>query len=199
MRRRLLTRIVLLVLASLVALPAAAEGAKRPTRAKNSRAAACSASAARISVTDETIGTAASATLCLLNRERTTRGLKPLRLDRELTKAAVGHSRDMVRRGYFDHDTPNGRSPFDRMLATRYVPRGASWTLGENIGWGTLELAQPIALVKAWMDSPGHRRNILDGRFREIGIGIVTGVPVRDRSLGGQPGATYTTAFGRHS
>lgn len=199
MRHRLFSRIVLLVLACLVALPAAAEGAKSPARARKAQAAACSSASARISVSDETISTAASATLCLLNRERTTRGLKPLKIDRDLTKAAVAHSQDMVRRGYFEHESPNGRSPFDRILSTRYVPRGATWTLGENIGWGTESLAQPLALVKAWMNSPGHRRNVLDPRFREIGIGIVVGVPVRERGLDGQAGATYTTDFGRHS
>lgn len=199
MRHRLFSRTVIFVLACLVALPAAAEGAKRPAKARKAQTAACSSVSARISVSDETISTAASATLCLLNRERTTRGLKPLKIDRNLTKAAVAHSQDMVRRTYFEHESPNGRTPFDRILATRYVPRGATWTLGENIGWGTESLAQPIALVKAWMNSPGHRRNILDPRFREIGIGIVVGVPVRDRGLDGQAGATYTTDFGRHS
>ena len=199
MRHRLFTRTVIFVLACLVALPAAAEGARSGAKARKAQAGACSSSAARVSVSEETIATAASATLCLLNRERTQRGLKPLKTDRNLTKAALAHSQDMVRRGYFEHESPNGRSPFDRILATRYVPRGASWTLGENIGWGTESLAQPIALVKAWMKSPGHRRNILNPRFREIGIGIVPGVPVRDRGLEGQSGATYTTDFGNHS
>jgi uncharacterized protein YkwD len=102
----------------------------------------------------------------------------------------------MVRRTYFEHDSPSGRSPFDRMLATRYVPDGARWLLGENIGWGTTTLAQPAALVRAWMKSPGHRRNILNGRFREIGVGIALGIPTGDPQLDGQPGATYTTDFG---
>jgi uncharacterized protein YkwD len=199
MRHRLRSRTIVATLVCLVALPAAAADAKRPARAKESQAAACSASAARVSVTEETIATAASATLCLLNRERTQRGLKPLKTERNLTKAALAHSQDMVSRTFFEHESPNGRTPFDRILATRYVPRGASWTLGENIGWGTESLAQPIALVKAWMNSPGHRRNILNPRFREIGIGIVPGVPVRDRGLDGQAGATYTTDFGHHS
>lgn len=194
MHHRLLTRTIVLVLAALVALPAAAHGARKATK---SDAAACAA--ASIDVSSATLAKAADATLCLLNRERSSRGLAPLRLDGKLGRAARAHSQDMVRRGYFEHDSQNGRSPFERMLATRYVPKGAAWTLGENIGWGTLTLAQPDQLVKAWMNSPEHRANILNGRFREIGIGIVVGVPVRDESLAGQAGATYTTDFGVHS
>ncbi|MDO8188284.1 CAP domain-containing protein [Conexibacter sp. JD483] len=193
MRHRLFTRIVTLVLASYVALPAAAHGAGP---AKSSTAACASA---QTEVVAATIAKANSATLCLLNRERAARDLSPLKLDRRLSGSAVAHSRDMVRRGYFEHDSPDGRSPFQRMLATSYVPKGASWTLGENIGWGTLSLAQPAALVRAWMKSPAHRANILNPRFREIGIGIAVGVPLADPSLDGQAGATYTTDFGRHS
>lgn len=191
MRHRLFTRVITLVLASLVALPAIAHGAPsgRPT--------ACSS--AQVQVSAATVAKASDATLCLLNRERAARGLKPLRLDAKLGKAARNHSLDMVKRGYFEHNSPNGRTPFQRMLATKYVPKGASWTLGENIGWGTEELAQPAALVRAWMKSPGHRRNILNPRFREIGIGIAIGIPLRDAGLAGQAGATYTTDFGHHS
>jgi uncharacterized protein YkwD len=193
MRHRLFSRVVTLVIASYVALPAAAHGAG----SASTSTAACSA--ARVEVSAATLAKAADATLCLLNRERSRHGLKPLRIDPRLGRAAVAHSHDMVRRRYFEHASPNGRTPFERMLATRYVPEGASWTLGENIGWGTLSLAQPAALVKAWMNSPGHRENILNGRFREIGVGIAVGVPVRDDGLAHQAGATYTTDFGQHS
>lgn len=193
MRHRLFPRVVALALAGSVALPAAAHGAS-PAK---SATAACAA--AQTDVVAETIAKAASATLCLLNRERSARDLRPLKLDRRLGAAALAHSRDMVRRGYFEHDSPDGRTPFQRMLATRYVPKGASWTLGENIGWGTLTLAQPAALVKAWMKSPGHRANVLNPQFKQIGIGIAIGVPLDDPGLDGQAGATYTTDFGRHS
>lgn len=193
MRHRLFTRIVTLVLASYIALPAAAHGAGP---AKSSTAACASA---QTEVVTETIARATSATLCLLNRERAAHDLRPLKLNTRLNGAAVAHSRDMVRKRYFEHNSPDGRTPFQRMLSTRYVPKGASWTLGENIGWGSLSLAQPDALVRAWMKSPGHRANILNPQFREIGIGIAVGVPLDDPSLEGQTGATYTTDFGRHS
>lgn len=136
------------------------------------------------------------ATLCLLNRVRARHGLRPLRLNAKLSHAARAHSRDMVRHRYFAHNSRNGRSPFDRMLSTHYVPRNAAWWLGENIGWGSGTLSAPAAMVRAWMHSPPHRANILSRHFRDIGIGIAAGAPVAG-SRGA--GATYTTDFGRHS
>jgi uncharacterized protein YkwD len=154
-------------------------------------AGACSASHALVRAA--TIRRARDATLCLLNRVRARHGLPGFRLNAKLSRAARRHSRDMVRHRYFAHDSRNGRSPFDRMRATHYVPRSATWWLGENIGWGSGSLTQPAAMVRAWMHSPPHRANILSRHFRDIGIGIVPGAPV------GGAGATYTTDFGRHS
>ncbi|HEY4276968.1 MAG TPA: CAP domain-containing protein [Conexibacter sp.] len=198
MRHRLLSRVVTLVLVSAVVLPSAAQGASHH-RLKAHKADAAACAAVHVAVTASTLQSASSATLCLLNVERAKHGLKPLRLNTKLARAARAHTVDMVRNTYFEHNSLDGRTPFTRMLATDYVPRGASWTLGENIGWGTEELGQPSALVDAWMRSPGHRANILNGKFREIGIGIQPGVPVDDRDVAGQPGATYTTDFGAHS
>jgi uncharacterized protein YkwD len=179
-------RVLLLALAllgTLLVVPAAPAAAAP---------AACSSSHA--TVRKESLRRARNATLCLLNRARSRHGLPPLRLNRKLSRAARKHSRDMVRRQYFAHNSLDGRSPFARMRATRYVPRNASWTLGENIGWGQGPLGEPIALMRAWMHSPGHRANILSRRFRDVGIGIVVGAPVNGRT-----GATYTTDFGHHS
>jgi uncharacterized protein YkwD len=150
-------------------------------------------SSAHADVRPRAIRRSRDATLCLLNRVRARGGLPPLRLNAKLSRVARSHSRDMVRHRYFAHDSRNGRSPFDRMRATHYVPRNASWWLGENIGWGSGTLAEPIAMVHAWMHSPPHRANILSRHFRDIGIGIAVGAP-----LGGR-GATYTTDFGQHS
>jgi uncharacterized protein YkwD len=133
---------------------------------------------------------ARAATLCLINRERRRRGLRPLRLHRRLTVASVRHSRDMVRRNFFAHG-----NFVARVLNARYVRRRSAWALGENIAWGSGRLATPRAIVRAWMRSPGHRRNILSRRFRDIGIGIVAGAPHGGRAA--TPGATYTTDFGR--
>ena len=194
MRIRLGSCLLTLALSSALALPAASAQARKPA---TTSAAACDA--ARASVTGPTVDEAADATLCLLNRERGRRGLKPLRHDQNLTRAARLHSTDMVQKRYFEHESRDGRSPFDRILATRYVPKGRSWTLGENIGWGTLDLGEPAAVVKAWMESPAHRANILNARFRDIGIGIALGVPVRGGQLDEESGVTYTTDFGQHS
>ena len=158
------------------------------------RPGACASAHAQIS--RATLQQARDATLCLLNRARGRAGLPPLRLDPKLSHAAGHHSRDMVRRRYFAHDSPGGRSPFARMRATHYVPRNASWWLGENIGWGSGPLEAPASVVRMWMHSPSHRANILSRHFRDIGIGIAAGAPV---AAAGDGGATYTTDFGRHS
>jgi uncharacterized protein YkwD len=131
-------------------------------------------------------------TLCLVNRERTTRGLRSLRVDRRLTVAALAHSRDMVAKGYFAHDSRSGAT-FDARIARTGWMRGRSrWGVGENLAWGSLSRAPARAIVAAWMDSPLHRRNILQPEFRTIGIGVVDGAPV----AGIANAATYTTDFG---
>lgn len=133
------------------------------------------------------------ATLCLLNARRHDHGLARLRANRRLTRAATRHSRDMVARGYFDHTSPAGNTPLARASAVRYVPRRRAWQLAENIAWGTGSLATPRATVRAWMHSPPHRRNILDGSLRDAGAGVTLGSPFH------HAGATYTLALGvRH-
>lgn len=135
------------------------------------------------------------ATLCLVNAERRNRGLSKLRSDRQLGKAAQRFSASMVRHGFFDHVSPSGSTLDSRVRrGTRYL-RGSiqSWSLGENIAWGSGERATPRQIVRSWMNSSGHRRNILDRRFRHIGIGVAPGAPDEVR---GQPAATYTTDFG---
>ena len=135
------------------------------------------------------------ATLCLLNVERRARGRPRLRSDGELAKAARRYSATMVRQGFFDHVSPSGSTLGSRVRAgTRYLEGPVSkWSLGENLAWGSRELATPKEIVRSWMRSPGHKRNILDRRFRHVGIGVVLGAP---EDVGGQPAATYTTNFG---
>jgi uncharacterized protein YkwD len=189
-RSRRLLSLALLLAATAALLPTSLAGAHRPAHARAHRVVgACSASHAEV----HAVRRARDATLCLLNRIRARHGLPAFRLNAKLSRAARRHSRDMVHHRYFAHDSRNGRSPFARMRATHYVPRNASWWLGENIGWGSGPLSEPAALVRAWMHSPPHRANILSRHFRDIGIGIVRGAPV------GGGGATYTTDFGRHS
>jgi uncharacterized protein YkwD len=131
-------------------------------------------------------------TLCLLNAERTDRGLVALALNGRLARAALGHARDMVARTYFSHESLNGATFKDRIDATGYLPNAQRWVIGENLGWGTGSLATPRAIVNAWMNSAGHRANILKPEYREIGFGTVVGNPQRSDGSG----ATYGTEFG---
>ena len=140
-------------------------------------------------VSDATIR---DATLCLLNRRRAARGAKKLRHNQRLAKAARAHAADMVRRDYFDHTAPGGVSFVDRIMREDYVSPGQGWRLGENLAWGSYQLATPKSVVRSWMHSPGHRANILNRSFREIGIGVVNGSP----EPGTQHAATYATSFG---
>jgi uncharacterized protein YkwD len=137
---------------------------------------------------------AGTATVCLVNRERTQRGLAPLGLNALLSSASLAHSRDMVSRDYFEHSTPEGVSVGDRLRAAGYA-RGTSASAGENIAYGVGDRSTPSAIVRAWMRSPGHRADILRPAFTEIGIGIALGAPEveqGDRAAS----ATYTTDFG---
>jgi uncharacterized protein YkwD len=134
------------------------------------------------------------ATLCLLNAQRRAHGLKKLRANGRLRHAATGYARFMVKRNFFAHEGPDGSTPLSRIRSTRYLRGARSWAIGENLAWGTGSFATPRSTVRAWMHSPGHRANILNGSFREIGIGIADGAPV---SIGAAaPGATYATDFG---
>ena len=91
--------------------------------------------------------------------------------DAEAGRAAKVHSEDMEGRGFFDHFTPEGWSPVDRLQMT-----GASgYTMvGENVAFGQ---QTPDEVMRAWMNSPGHRANILHPDFTHIGIGVAAGRP----------------------
>ena len=129
--------------------------------------------------------------LCLLNQTRRAHGLRRLRGNARLLKAAERHSRSMVGRGYFSHDDPGGASPLDRVRRTGYLRGARAFACGENIGYGQDPTSTPRSMMRAWMASTPHRANILTGRFREVGIGGVQGTPGR-----GAAGGTYTTVFG---
>jgi len=103
--------------------------------------------------------------LALVNQQRQAAGVKPLRLNDQLTAAATAHSEDMALNDYFGHPGLDGRSPEARILASGYD----AFITGENIAAG---LASPEAVVQAWMDSPGHRANILNGKLSEMGVGF---------------------------
>jgi len=132
-----------------------------------------------------------AATLCLLNDERATAGLAPVAEVAGLTGPSAAYSAEMVAEGFFAHVSPAGATLVDRLAGAGYIARGGDWTVGENLAWGQGDLATPRNIVIAWMNSPGHRANVLTGEFDEIGLGIVLGTP-GDATWG----ATYTTDFG---
>ncbi|KFI04562.1 hypothetical protein JN25_04200 [Bacillus sp. BSC154] len=102
----------------------------------------------------------------LTNAERQKQGLKPLQIDETLSKSARAKSQDMKDKNYFDHQSPTYGSPFDMMKSF-----GISYkTAGENIAKGQ---KTPEEVVKAWMNSEGHRKNILNSNFTHIGVGYV--------------------------
>ena len=133
-------------------------------------------------------------TLCLLNEERVMRGMRRLRGNETLERVATAYTRRMVSDGFFDHVAPGGSTMLGRVRATSYLRGARGWALGENLAWGTGSLATPVKTVEAWMNSEGHRRNILDRSFKEIGIGITLGAPVEVSAA--QVAATYATEFG---
>jgi uncharacterized protein YkwD len=158
--------------------------------AKKARAAQECANA-DLEATKDNLREVRVAILCLHNKVRAENGLSSLRENKRLRKAAVAHSKDMVRDGFFEHTTPEGVTMVDRILRAKYVREDQGWALGENLAWGTGSLGTPRGAIESWMNSPGHRANLLKRSFRDVGIGIVLGVPVSDAA-----GATYTIDFG---
>ena len=114
-----------------------------------------------------------------MNRVRAAHGLRPLRLDATLERAARAHSYDMVRRQYFAHGAIGPR------LASFGV-RGPR--VGENIAWGVGARARARVIVNSWLASPSHRANLLRPGFRRIGIGRAVG------TFAGHGGASVFTA-----
>lgn len=101
----------------------------------------------------------------LVNLERKKLGLDELILDEELSNVSRQHSEDMAERGYFDHDTPEGVSPFDRLKQNGIIYSAAA----ENIAAGQ---STPEAAVQSWLNSEGHRKNILNPKYKYMGIGL---------------------------
>jgi uncharacterized protein YkwD len=182
MRVRLLT--VLLLAGALVA-PASAAAAAAPAPCADADLAPAAAAMPRVRV----------AIVCLLNRERAARGRPALRTEPTLRGVAGDYARLMVELGFFDHVSPHGSTMLSRVRATSYLQRTVAWSLGENLAWGSGDLSTPAATVAAWMRSSGHRANILDARFREVGVGVALGAPADLDS--GDSAATYVTEFGR--
>ncbi|MFB7650579.1 MULTISPECIES: CAP domain-containing protein [unclassified Streptomyces] len=113
----------------------------------------------------------------LVNAERGKAGCSPVTVNAALTKAAQAHSEDMAATGTMSHSGSNGSSPEDRITNAGY-----NWsTYGENVAYG---YETPEKVMAGWMSSPGHKENILNCDFKEIGVGLA------------QPGSYWTQDFG---
>jgi hypothetical protein len=109
-----------------------------------------------------------------------------------LTKASLAYSQRLVAESFFAHEAPDGTDVVDRLRASGYIRPSTGWEVGENLAWAQGDFSSPRKVVNAWMESPGHRANVLTRAYREIGIGVVLGTPTA-----GPSGATFTTNFGR--
>jgi uncharacterized protein YkwD len=120
------------------------------------------------------------ATRCLINRARDAHGLRRLAVNAPLALAAGRHALDMVERDYFDHTSPGGSTPAQRIWRAGY--RGTR--IGETIQFAIGRGATAEGAVRGWLDSPPHRRILLDSSFEDIGVGIAQGRPLRRGGAG---------------
>jgi uncharacterized protein YkwD len=121
--------------------------------------------------------------LARVNAARKKTGAPPLRSSTHLDQAAQLHSEDMLARRYFAHRDPQGRTVRERALAAGYDWR----TIGENVAENQFSVDE---VMDGWLRSPGHRRNILNPTFRELGVGLALG------PSGGKNRVTWTQVFG---
>ncbi|GEM_PF-5714957 len=124
---------------------------------------------------DPTLSAMKRSIIDLTNAERQQRGLAALRFNIFLAESAQAHTDDMQQRDYMAHESPEGTTAVDRVKVAGYLDEfnrcqcSSSYTVGENLAKGQVTAAE---VVQGWMDSPGHRKNILNPDFTEIGIGI---------------------------
>jgi uncharacterized protein YkwD len=178
-RGKALLGVLAAVLAALTLLPAAADGSSSSRAAHLTRLNATAALDAGV--------------LDQLNQIRREYHLRPLRLNPELSNAALAHTQEMVAKGYFEHSSADGE-PFWKRIEAYYPETGSSfWSVGENLFWAS-GVATSTESMKAWMASPPHRANILDPHWREIGIGAVNSHA--PGTYGGLDVTVVTTDFG---
>ncbi|ODA69342.1 MULTISPECIES: CAP domain-containing protein [unclassified Streptomyces] len=156
------------------AAPESSTTAPRPTTAAPEPAAGASSPAA---TADATASGAVARVVELVNAERGKVGCSPVKVNPTLTEAAQDHSDDMAASGSMSHTGSDGSSPADRITRAGY-----NWsTYGENVAYG---YSTPEQVMAGWMASPGHKENILNCAFEEIGVGLA------------QPGDYWTQNFG---
>ncbi|MEU9077148.1 CAP domain-containing protein [Kitasatospora sp. NPDC048538] len=147
---------------------ATAKSTGTPTGTPRSGGSAAASTAAPAPVGGGASPSYAQQVVDLVNAERAKAGCGPVTAESRLASAAQSHSDDMANRNYFDHASPEGYHADHRIEAVGY--RWSTW--GENIARGQQD---PAAVMDAWMNSPGHRANILNCAFKQLGVGVRTG------------------------
>ena len=117
------------------------------------------------------------AMLCEIARVRANHGVRRLRWHGQLDLAAARHATDMVERRYFSHVSPGGGNLAGRAGRAGYALPRCSWRVGETLAWGVGSRSTAAGTVRAWLDSPSHRRILISRRYREIGLGLQAGTP----------------------
>ncbi|MEV7357861.1 CAP domain-containing protein [Kitasatospora sp. NPDC091276] len=147
---------------------APAKSAGTPAAAQRTGAPAPTSASAPTPVGGGAAPSSAQQVVDLVNVERAKAGCGPVSAEPRLAGAAQSHSDDMADRNYFDHASPDGDHADHRIEVTGY--RWSTW--GENIARGQKD---PAAVMDSWMNSPGHRANILNCAFKQLGVGVRTG------------------------
>ncbi|MGW1962510.1 sigma-70 family RNA polymerase sigma factor [Streptomyces sp. NPDC001935] len=142
--------------------------AAEPSKSAGASSAAPTRRASSLARAQSAPTTTVAQVVALVNKERAAAGCGPLTEDPQLENAAQAHSDDMAARGFFEHTNPDGVDPGKRITAAGY-----QWsTYGENIAMGQ---QTPESVMESWMNSPGHRANILNCSFKNIGVGVHKG------------------------
>jgi uncharacterized protein YkwD len=153
-------------------------------------ASAQSTSCANANAQPGSVSEAALATsvTCLINAQRASAGLVQLRPSAKLENSMRRHINDMLGNRFISHRGTDGSLPADRAREFGYIGRYKSFVVGESLAWGAAAAGTPAQVVGAWVNSPTHRRVLLDRRVRQIGSIVLTGSPV------GAPGTAVDPA-----
>ena len=130
------------------------------------------------------------ATLCLINERRKSSNLPKLRSNGTLTRLAQSYASQMGREHFFSHTAPDGSTETTRVKQTSYFKGASSWRVGENIAQAPTGNDTPAMIMQIWMNSAGHRANILNRRLRDVGLGHILVTP------SGDAGSTPRRSFG---
>jgi uncharacterized protein YkwD len=133
------------------------------------------------------------ALLCEIAAVRERRDVRALRANGQLDLAAGRHATDMFERRYFSHVSPGGGDLADRARRAGFARARCSWAVGEILAWGVGPRSTAAGTVRAWLDSPSHRRVLVSRRYGQLGLGLQAGTPF-DEFPGG---VTVAAVLGR--